>query len=83
MTQAERDNYIHYKKQLYTDREQLSAAHSKGREEGEAIGLEKGEAIGLERTAVNMIKQGLDSGLISQVTGLNAEKIQKLKEKLE
>ncbi len=58
----------------------------KGRAEGEAIGLEKGEAIGLEKgvkkekidNARKMKECGVDIHIISTVTGLSADEIEKL-----
>ena len=62
----------------------------KGRAEGEAIGMEKGEAIGLERgkeagkleekieNARKMKECGVDIHIISTVTGLSADEIEKL-----
>ncbi|MBP3717101.1 MAG: Rpn family recombination-promoting nuclease/putative transposase [Paludibacteraceae bacterium] len=61
----------------------------KGRAEGEAIGMEKGEAIGLEKgkeagkleekkdNARKMKECGVDIHIISTVTGLSADEIEK------
>ncbi len=40
-----------------------------------------GEAQGIEKAAINMLKQNLDTNLISKVTGLSTLQIQKLKSK--
>jgi predicted transposase/invertase (TIGR01784 family) len=45
-------------------------------------GIEIGKAEGIERTAINMLNQNLESNLISSVTGLSIEDIQKLQAKL-
>ena len=62
----------------------------KGRAEGEAFGMEKGEAIGLEKgkeagkleekkdNARKMKECGVDIHIISTVTGLSANEIEKL-----
>jgi hypothetical protein len=46
-----------------------------GREEGR----EKGREEGIKQTAANMLKAGMDAGMISQVTGLSTEEIAQLK----
>ncbi|MBR6041840.1 MAG: hypothetical protein IKP37_04310, partial [Paludibacteraceae bacterium] len=63
---------------------------AEGRAEGEAIGLEKGEVIGLEKgkeagkleekmdNARKMKECGVDINIISTVTGLSADEIEKL-----
>jgi len=62
----------------------------KGRAEGEVIGLQKGEAIGIEKgrvegetigilkTAKNMKEEGLDVNVISRLTNLSIDEIEKL-----
>lgn len=58
----------------------------KGRAEGEAIGLQKGEAIGIEKgeaigvlkTAKKMKEEGLDVNVISKLTNLSIDEIEKL-----
>ena len=62
----------------------------KGRAEGEAIGLQKGEAIGIEKgraegetigilkTAKKMKEEGLDVNVISKLTNLSVDEIEKL-----
>ena len=64
--------------------------HDEGFAEGEAIGLEKGEAIGLEKgkeagkleerteNARKMKECGVDSAIISTVTGLTLSEIEAL-----
>ena len=50
----------------------------KGREEGEKKGREEGEKNGILKTAIKMIKAGLKSSVIQEVTGLSQQKIQQL-----
>ena len=54
----------------------------KGRAEGEAIGIEKGraegETIGILKTAKKMKEEGLDVNVISKLTNLPVDKIEKL-----
>ena len=45
--------------------------------------LNKGIEEGIENTAINMLRKNMDIKLISEVTKLDLEKIQKLKEKIE
>ena len=50
----------------------------KGRAEGEAIGLQKGETLGILKTAKKMKEEGLDVNVISRLTNLSVDKIEKL-----
>ena len=67
-----------------------NASLREGLAEGEAIGLEKGEAIGLEKgkvegkieTALNLLKKGMSTEDICDVTGLSTQQIQELQSKL-
>ena len=73
-----------------TEKALIDGSFNKGREEGEAIGLVKGraegEAIGLEKgvqkekidNARKMKECGVDIHIISTVTGLSADEIEKL-----
>ncbi len=54
---------------------------AKGEARGIEKGIEKGAADAIEKTAINMLKQGLDPRLIMQVTGLSPEAIAKLQNK--
>ncbi len=53
-----------------------------GRQKGEEIGRQKGEEIGRQKglflTAKNMKKEGIESSIISKITGLSIEIIEKL-----
>ena len=51
----------------------------KGRAEGHAEGMEKGMEKGMQQVALNMLKKQLDFSLISEVTGLSEEQVNKLK----
>lgn len=70
MNTDERNTYFHYLKEAVHSQDVLTAAEAKG------------EARGVEKTALNMIKQKLDTELITSVTGLSSEDILKLKNKL-
>lgn len=70
MNTDERNTYFHYLKEAVHSQDILSAAEAKG------------EAKGVEKTALNMIKQKLDTELIASVTGLSSEDILKLKNQL-
>ncbi|MBR6104500.1 MAG: hypothetical protein IKP81_05555, partial [Paludibacteraceae bacterium] len=70
--------------------EGFAEGRAEGRAEGEAIGLEKGEAIGLEKgkeagkleerteNARKMKECGIDTAIISTVTGLTLSEIEAL-----
>jgi predicted transposase/invertase (TIGR01784 family) len=47
----------------------------KGREEGEAIGLEKGEYNKAIQIAINLLKSGMSTKEVSQMTGLSEQSI--------
>src|SRR5690625_2124373 len=55
------------------------------KEEGEKLGLEKGHKLGTkkekERIAINMLEKNMDTVLIEEITGLDREYIQQLKNK--
>ena len=57
-------------------------SHQKGLEEGEKKGIEKGREEGLKEKSIeiakNMLKEGLDINLISKLSGLTVEEINKL-----
>lgn len=46
-------------------------------------GIEKGIEEGIENTAINMLRKNMNINLISEVTKLDLEKIQKLKTRIE
>jgi len=70
MNTDERNTYFHYLKEAVHSQDVLTAAEAKG------------EARGVEKTALNMLRQKLDTELITSVTGLSSEDVLKLKNKL-
>ncbi len=56
----------------------LDNAEQRGIEKGIEQGIEKGRDEGIIFTALNMKNNGVDSALISKVTGLTTEEIEKL-----
>ena len=56
----------------------LQKGEAIGLQKGEAIGLQKGEAIGVLKTAKNMKEEGLDVNVISRLTNLSVDEIEKL-----
>ncbi|MBR6658641.1 MAG: PD-(D/E)XK nuclease family transposase, partial [Paludibacteraceae bacterium] len=60
----------------------MNTAKKDGLEEGEAIGIEKGraegEVIGILKTAKKMKEEGLDVNVISRLTNLSVDEIEKL-----
>lgn len=69
------EEYVRHQMSEVAAQKELENAKEKGIKEG----LEKGIKEGVERTTLNMLKQNLDSTLISSVTGLSTEEILKLK----
>ncbi len=57
--------------------------HEKGKEEGEKIGIKKGEKIKGYRVALESLRNGLDKELVSTITRIPNETIEKLKNMLE
>ena len=56
----------------------IEKGRAEGRAEGEAIGLQKGETIGILKTAKKMKEEGLDVNVISKLTNLSIDEIEKL-----
>jgi predicted transposase YdaD len=56
----------------------IEKGQAEGRAEGEAIGLQKGETIGILKTAKKMKEEGLDVNVISKLTNLSIDEIEKL-----
>lgn len=71
MTQEERDDYTHYLKKLYNDRDELKAAEEKG--------MEKGIEKGVVQVAINMLKENADINFVARTTGLSIDELQKIK----
>jgi flagellar biosynthesis/type III secretory pathway protein FliH len=53
-----------------------------GMEKGVEKGMEKGMTIGMETAAINMLRKSMDASLISEITGLSAEKVEALRRKM-
>ena len=66
--------------QLKTEGKEIGLAE--GLAKGEELGLAKGEELGLAKTAINMLKEGLDIALIEKVTGLSNSHICRLQDEL-
>ena len=65
------DKRSSFKSVMYT-------ARLEGELAGEARGIEKGEATGVKKTAKNMKSEGISLDIISKVTSLSVEEIEKL-----
>ncbi|CAM4428061.1 MAG: hypothetical protein E7L01_02545 [Paenibacillus macerans] len=50
-----------------------------GMEEGIEKGIEQGMEKGIEKTALNMLREGMEISLVAKVTGLSEEQVVKLK----
>ena len=64
----------------------LKEGIQQGMEQGMEQGIQRGRAEGMSKRerelTVNMLKNGLDTALISRITGLSKDKIKKLKNTL-
>ena len=49
------------------------------REEAREEGREEGRQEGIERTAVNLLRDGMTTEKVAQLTGLTIERVEKLK----
>ena len=58
----------------------INAAKREGLAEGEQIGIAKGEHKKAVEAAQNLLKKGIDSGIIAECTGLPLEEVQNLTE---
>jgi predicted transposase/invertase (TIGR01784 family) len=70
MNTDERNTYFYYLKEAVHSQDILTAAEAKGKVKG------------IEQSALNMLKQKLDTKLITSVTGLSEDDILKLKNKI-
>ena len=66
-----RESRFRYQLQRNTE---LSVA----RNEGEAIGLKKGAAQEKREIAKSMLQEGIEKAVITKITGLSAEELEKL-----
>ncbi|MBR6104013.1 MAG: hypothetical protein IKP81_03035, partial [Paludibacteraceae bacterium] len=70
--------YDKYRDMAATEKALMDGSFNKGREEGEAIGLEKGKQEEKIDNARKMKECGVGINIISIVTGLSADEIEKL-----
>ncbi|MCG7336103.1 hypothetical protein MHZ95_12595 [Sporosarcina sp. ACRSM] len=59
----------------------MEAVFTRIREEGERKGIEQGIEKGIEKVVLEMLKEGLPDDLITKVTHLDKETIEKLRKK--
>ena len=86
MTSAERDSYDYYLKKVYTGRDELQAAESRGIAQGieqgiaqgTAKGIEQGEQLATNRIAKKLLQQGTAIQTIKKLTGLTLAAIEAL-----
>ena len=83
MTPSERANYSYYLKKLYNDRDEMSAAESrgleKGREEGREEGREDGKKAEKIEIAKNLLTAGVAENIVASTTGLSEFEIKSIK----
>ncbi len=89
---TERDTYNQIEYARETGREEgLKEGHKEGHKEGKEEGLKKGREEGREEglkegqsnIAMNLIRLGTPCEIITQATGLSAEEVSRLKERLD
>ena len=56
----------------------IEKGEAKGIEKGMLLGEARGEEKGIVKTALNMLKQGMDFKLITSITGIDTTRLQKL-----
>ncbi|GHT35678.1 hypothetical protein FACS189427_05510 [Planctomycetales bacterium] len=78
MSPEEQEVYDQSQKDYWSYLATIETAEKKGRDEGFAKGLAEGEAKGKAEVARNMKKKGLDSAMISEITGLPVSDVEKL-----
>ena len=64
MTPAERDSYYYYLKKVYTDRDELQAAESRGVAQGIEQGIAQGREQGIVQGREQGIVQGREQGIV-------------------
>jgi predicted transposase/invertase (TIGR01784 family) len=83
MSQGTRNEYLKYNKEIATYKDAIGTAKEAGIAEGLEIGIEQGMQKGIQcrnlEIAKNMLKKGLDTELIQEVTNLSRETIEALK----
>ena len=89
---TERDTYNQIEYARESGREEgLKEGHKEGHKEGKEEGLKKGREEGREEglkegqsnIAMNLIRLGTSCEIITQATGLSAEEVSRLKERLD
>jgi predicted transposase/invertase (TIGR01784 family) len=84
MTKEEREKYSFYQKKLHSDRDELQTAEARGRAQGKVEGIAEGIAEGENRRNVeiakNLLSQGVVTNIITAATGLSIQEIEKLKQ---
>ena len=78
MTPEDRARYSYYQKKLYNDRDELSAAVSRGREEGKEEGIEIGERVKAFEVARRMLLKGISVENIMYMTDLSKDEIENI-----
>ena len=89
LAQLDDEDRINYIKAMNTERDtynQIEYARETGREEGRQEGREEGRAEGAKQKsfdiAKRMLEKGIDIETISELTGLTAEEVSRLKKEL-
>lgn len=75
MTNEERAMYSHYRKQLYSDRDELQAALDKGIQQGREEGIQQGKAERDIEIAKKLLARGDSITDVTAVTGLSSEEL--------
>ena len=83
MTKEERALYSYYQKQIHIDRDELHAAEARGEAKCKAEGIERGMKDGEAKqkmiVARKLLAQNIEASVISAVTGLSQQEVEKLK----
>ena len=67
---------------LYDEKEREEEKRKEELEYAKELGYTSGINKGIEQTAKNMLNKNMDISIISEITGLSKEEIQKLKENI-
>ena len=67
---------------LYDEKERKEEKRKEELEYAKELGYTSGINKGIEKTAKNMLNKNMDISIISEITGLSKEEIQKLKENI-
>ena len=73
------NRYVEYKEKQSVRKDAREEGLKEGYQQGIERGLEKGIEKGIEQTVINMLNEGMDISLISKVTGMTEEDINRLK----